>query len=201
MDFRIAMTHPCAALLLALPLLGGCADPQDGGAPVVIPPSREARAAIPTAPARSSEPSDAIEQRLLDAHNVERRRSGLQALVWSDDLEAEAQEWARELNASGRFEHDPRPHGHGENLWAGWGARPFTPEQMVGAWADEKASFRPGIFPNVSTTGDWLAVGHYTQMIWPGTTHVGCALDTKGDRAVLACRYSPPGNVDGQRVG
>lgn len=193
------MTVRHAVFMLMLPMLGGCADPQDGGAPVVIPPSREARMAVPTAPADDARPSDAIEARLLAAHNVE--RPGLPALIWSDDLEAEAREWARDLNASGRFEHDPRAHGHGENLWAGWGSRTFTPEEMVGAWAAEKTAFRPGVFPNVSRTGDWLAVGHYTQMIWPSTTHVGCALDTKADRAVLVCRYSPPGNVDGGRVG
>ena len=43
------------------------------------------------------------------------------------------------------------------------------------------------------------AVGHYTELIWRDTTHVGCAVAIRGDRAVLACRYSPPGNIDGQR--
>ena len=36
-------------------------------------------------------------------------------------------------------------------------------------------------------------------LIWRGTTHVGCAVASRGDRAVLACRYSPPGNIDGRR--
>ena len=90
-------------------------------------------------------------------------------------------------------------HGHGENLWTGWGGRVFTPEEMVGDWIEERADYRPGVFPNVSRTGDWTAVGHYTQIIWRGTTHVGCAVETRGDQSILACRYAPPGNIDGRR--
>ncbi len=71
---------------------------------------------------------------------------------------------------------------------------------MVADWASEKSMFRPGIFPNVSQTGRWSDVGHYTQIIWPGTTRVGCALQTSSASDYLICRYSPPGNVDGQRV-
>ncbi|RZI98369.1 MAG: SCP-like extracellular [Brevundimonas sp.] len=141
-----------------------------------------------------------MEARLLAAHNAERARVGAPPLIWSDDLEAEARNWAEELIATGRFAHDPSMHGHGENLWAGWGGRAFTPEDMVGEWIAEKAQYRPGVFPNVSRTGDWVAVGHYTQVVWSGTTHVGCAIASRADRSVLACRYSPPGNVDGGRA-
>ncbi len=150
-------------------------------------------------PADDSRPSSEDESRLLEAHNRERARLGATSLIWSQALEAEARDWAVELIDSGRFAHDPRPHGHGENLWMGWGDRFFTPENMVGDWIAERRDYRPGVFPNVSRTGDWVAVGHYTQLIWGGTTHVGCAVERRGDRALLACRYSPPGNIDGHR--
>ena len=51
---------------------------------------------------------------------------------------------------------------------------------MVGSWIDEKRAFRPGVFPNVSRTGNWDDVAHYTQLIWKGTTRVGCAIQPAG---------------------
>ena len=74
----------------------------------------------------------------------------------------------------------------------------YTPEQMVGAWIAERAYYQPGVFPNVSRTGNWLDVSHYTQLIWKGTTHVGCAVHRARNWDYLICRYSPPGNVDGR---
>ena len=71
---------------------------------------------------------------------------------------------------------------------------------MVGSWAAEKRLFRPGLFPGVSTTGNWLDVSHYTQMIWPTTTRVGCAVYRTRHWDYLICRYSPPGNIDGRRA-
>lgn len=164
----------------------------------VEPASEQARAIRPIVRADDARPSSDLERRLLEAHNIERARVRAGSMIWSDNLEAEAREWAEQLIASDRFAHDPRPHGHGENLWMGWGDRVFQPEDMVGDWIAERRLYRPGVFPNVSRTGDWVAVGHYTQLIWRGTTHVGCAVATRGDRSILACRYSPPGNIDGQ---
>jgi hypothetical protein len=82
----------------------------------------------------------------------------------------------------------------------GWGSR-WSPEQMVGSFLSERGAFRPGRFPDVSDTGDWSDVGHYTQVIWPETRDVGCALAEAGRQEVMVCRYWPAGNVDGQRVG
>lgn len=151
-------------------------------------------------PVRVAAPLQDVPARLLAAHNVERARVGTAPLRWDDALAVEARVWARELVDSGRWEHDPAMHGHGENLWTGWGSRIWTPEEMVGEWTAEKRDYVRGVFPNVSRTGDWTAVGHYTQMVWSGTTHVGCAVASRGNRTVLACRYVPPGNIDGRRA-
>jgi hypothetical protein len=76
----------------------------------------------------------------------------------------------------------------------------FAPARMVADWASERSMFRPAVFPAVSTTGNWADVGHYTQIIWPGTQRVGCAIGRSASSDVLVCRYWPSGNVDGQRV-
>ena len=69
---------------------------------------------------------------------------------------------------------------------------------MIANWSAEKRYFRPGIFPNVSTTGNWLDISHYSTMIWPTTTRLGCATYSSGAWDYLICRYSPPGNIDGR---
>lgn len=178
------------AVLVCLVATPGCA----------ADPDSRPRMVLVTAPPRDSLPSDADEERLLSAHNVERARVGAAALIWDDSLEAEARTWAQTLIDTDQFAHDPARHGHGENLWTGWGSRTWTPEEMVGEWIAEKRFYVRGVFPRISRTGDWTAVGHYTQLVWSRTTHVGCAIVSRGDRSVLACRYSPPGNIDGLRA-
>ncbi len=71
---------------------------------------------------------------------------------------------------------------------------------MVGAWIGEKRYFRTGTFPNVSTSGNWQDVGHFPQLIWKGTTHVGCAVHRDARWDFLICRYSPKGNIDGRQI-
>jgi hypothetical protein len=178
------------SLFLALALAAG----------LVAPACATSPALRPDEPMRVAAPPADVPARLLAAHNAERRRVGTPALQWDDALAVEAEVWARELVDTGRWEHDPEQHGHGENLWTGWGSRIWTPEEMVADWAAEKRDYVRGVFPNVSRTGQWTAVGHYTQLVWRGTTHVGCAIASRGNRSVLACRYSPPGNVDGGRA-
>jgi hypothetical protein len=137
--------------------------------------------------------------RLLAIHNVERARVNAPPLQWDPQLAASAAAYGPVLARLGRLEHSPRASrpGQRENLWMGPRGT-YSPEQMVGGWIAERAMFRPGIFPNVSRTGNWSDVSHYTQMIWKTTTRVGCAIQPAGRWEYLICRYSPPGNVDGK---
>lgn len=147
-------------------------------------------------------PRDAFSARLLAAHNAERARMGVAPLRWDPALAAAAAAYGPALARIGRLKHSPKASrpGQRENLWMG-SRGAFAPEQMVGNWISERAYFRPGVFPYVSRTGNWADVAHYTQLIWAGTTHVGCAVHSTARWDYLICRYSPPGNVDGRRVG
>lgn len=149
---------------------------------------------------RASRPAEAFVDTVLSAHNRYRTELNLPPLQWSNELAQNAQGWADELAARGgrRLEHS-QGTGEGENLWMGTSGY-FSYDDMVTGWGDEKQYFRPGTFPNVSTTGNWADVGHYTQIIWRDTTHVGCGLSTAGGNDILVCRYSPPGNYSGRRV-
>jgi uncharacterized protein YkwD len=147
-----------------------------------------------------AEPGTDFAARVLASHNVERGRLGMRPLHWSAQLSQDAQQWADSLARRGAFEHAQGRDDTGENLWMG-AANWFSPEQMVGEFLSERAAFRPGRFPNVSNTGNWSDVGHYTQVIWPETQAVGCAIARGGRQEVLVCRYWPAGNVDGERIG
>ena len=145
-------------------------------------------------------PDDVRMVEIYKRHNVARAAYGSGPLVWDPMLANGAATYARQLTTLGRV-HAPREGRKNirENLLQSLrGQR--SPTQMVAVWTDEKQYFKPGVFPDVSTTGDWSKVGHYTQMIWPTTTTIGCAIhsDTKYDWTV--CRYSPPGNRDGTMV-
>ena len=137
----------------------------------------------------------------LNAHNTERAQFGTAPLEWDPGLAEEARGWARKLAREGRIRHAPTDvrKGRGENLWLGTRGY-FRPHDMIASFASEKQHFRPGIFPKVSTTGNWTDVGHYTQIVWRDTRKVGCALEQGRRFDVLVCRYWPAGNVIGTPI-
>ena len=146
-------------------------------------------------------PLTPAEARLLAAQNRERAALGAPPLSWDPQLAKAARDYGAVLSAIGQLQHSPKQSrpGQRENLWMGT-TDAYSPEQMVSTWSAEKRFFRPGIFPSVSTTGNWLDVAHYTTMIWPATTRVGCGIYKTVQWEYLVCRYSPPGNIDGRPV-
>ena len=131
---------------------------------------------------------------VLAAHNAYRADLGLPPLRWSDQLAAQAQPWADHLAEMGVLQHN----GSGQNLaMAEDGTQTVT--QLVGLWGREQVDFTDGVFPDISTTGNWMDVGHYSQVVWKATTEVGCGFTENYGREVLVCDYSPVGNVMGER--
>ena len=135
-----------------------------------------------------------VAQEVLNAHNRYRAEVGVAPLRWSTSLAASAQQWANHLAATGQFKHSRS----GENLAKASGGRSAT--YLVDMWGREKQYFVHGTFPNVSKSGSWEKVGHYTQMVWRNTTEVGCGLAKGHGGDVLVCHYNPAGNVRGQLV-
>jgi len=170
-----------------------CGDPLPDDAVMADLPSETLPGMGPAAPADL--------QPVLDIHNAERAAVGAAPLAWSAGLQASATKWAEHLSTIGRLEHAPR-EGRGierENLLQ---ALPdWSIHQMLDLWVSEKKDFVAGVFPDVSQTGDVTPILHYTQMIWPGTTELGCGLIDGDDWQWLVCRYSPGGNRDGESVG
>ena len=161
--------------------------------------------ALSAAPAVASTltipPSTRVAMRVVQLHNQTRASAGVQPIYWDAALAAAADRYAVELARTVRWGHSSpatRP-GQGENLWMGTRGA-FSVDQMVGSWASEGRWFQRGRFPQVSATGNWAEVGHYSQMIWPGTLRVGCAVRSSARNDYLVCRYSPAGNVVGVTV-
>jgi uncharacterized protein YkwD len=138
-------------------------------------------------------------QALLVEHNRARDEARVPRLAWSSKLAREAQGWAEVLAREGRMRHSTHAEsgGAGENLWMG-SAGYYGPDTMIGAFVDERQHYVHAAFPNISRTGRWEDVGHYTQVVWRDTREVGCAIarDRKDD--FLVCRYWPAGNWMGQ---
>lgn len=144
---------------------------------------------------------DPFAWRILAIHNSERAAAGSAPLFWDPALAAGAAGWARYLAATGQFVHSDRKarRGIGENLAMGRRGY-FGVDSLVRMWSAEKRNFMPGIYPATSRTGRWLDVVHYSQMIWPATTRVGCAVAAGRASEILVCRYAPAGNIDGRLV-
>lgn len=160
-----------------------------------------AAALLGTGSAAAKETRTADEDAWLQAHNEARHAFGTAPLSWSSRLSREAQAWADVLartNTMRHSSHDERAR-TGENLWMGT-AGYFAPKQMIGYFVDEQRYFRSGYFPEISTTGNWADVGHYTQIVWADTREVGCAKASNGRNDFLVCRYYPAGNVVGERI-
>jgi hypothetical protein len=139
---------------------------------------------------------------VLAVHNRERAAVGVPPLVWSDKLVADAKPYAEHLLTTAELEHpsqewvDTHPNSvpgyEGENL--AWRTNTTTVPlaQMQQGWISEKNNYHGG-------PTDFNGVGHYTQMVWRDTKEVGCATASGNGRDVLDCRYSPAGNVIGQK--
>jgi uncharacterized protein YkwD len=166
---------------------------------------------LPAQPASAAEPtttkvSAAEQETILALHNQYRAAAGVAPLGWDDQLASDAQTWVDALVArGGTLAHsnpadpnDPdtgQAKGEGENLAGGQSAA-TAPTQ----WYEEKPLFDAA--QNKSgfndTNPDWVNWGHYTQMMWSATTKIGCGTAPGPRYQITSCRYSPPGNFDGE---
>ena|SRR5437899_3036715 len=163
-------------------------------------PSTQTGASNNTGNAASSQQSNNTDlvNTILAIHNRERADVGVPPLVWSDSLAAGAKPWAEHLATTRVLVHSSGAGtDYGENI-AG-----FNPSKGVSApeegqlqWVAEKKDYHGGVL----TLQNWQPIGHYTQMVWRDTKEVGCATATGGHPCgFLVCRYSPQGNIIGEK--
>ena len=138
---------------------------------------------------------------MLAAHNAVRAQAGAPALAWDTAL-GNAR---RGLCAADGVHRTSSPiptarRGPAPARICGWARAVLSPSKPWSAAGRRSGDNScPASFPAVSRSGNWADVGHYTQMIWPTTTRVGCAhRDSTPSTDYLVCRYSPAGNIDGR---
>lgn len=162
-------------------------------------PAPAATLPSPNWPAPADRGPALLRNSVLNAHNQARGQFGVAPLAWSEDLARDAMAHAQYMASTGIYGHDQTPGRRkksGENLWRGPRGL-FSYDVMIGVMIAEAKDFRPGVFPHISRTGVWNDVAHYTQIVWPTTTSVGCALASSATSDYFVCRYSPTGNKDG----
>merc|ERR1712168_1265105 len=163
-------------------------------------------------------------QKFLDVHNELRRKiaSGNQPgfpaarkpmpdLKWDKDLATVAQRWMDQCG----FGHDTNrvvehfPDYVGQNIYmfphpeSGKSPRKDRWRKTVELWYSEYKDF----FPACSLTNyhmNCAYVGHFTQVVWQKTTHVGCGFTSfmhgGYPTTYVGCNYGPGGNFDNQPV-
>lgn len=160
------------------------------------------------APAGAGEPANLMGT--TAAHNQVRAAvdtSGIAAgpippMVWDPALASLAMTWASQCidaDNNGLVDHSSTSYrtnaaGYsyvGENIFASGGNATGT--QAVTTWAAEKANFT---YPTTCSS----TCGHYTQVVWRTSIHVGCALVTCSNltyKSTVLCNYGPGGNSGG----
>jgi hypothetical protein len=132
---------------------------------------------------------------LLDLTNAYRCQHGAPALAWNDALAASTYDFfkgmsmrtAQHSNSYGLTNAQGGPAG--ENL--AMGSPSVSAARSVTMWYDEVKDCGP--FPGCSD-GKKGVVGHFTALVWKGTTVMGCAKSI--DSQVIACRYgNGPGSA------
>lgn len=137
----------------------------------------------------------ADQRAILANHNQHRARHCVEMLGWSPRLATAAAQWARACTRdpanSARFAHSPSGSraGQGENL--AWGSG-LSGDAAAALWYNEYDKYN---FTTPVYSGE---VGHFTQMVWRGTTQIGCGSAVCGGQTLWVCRYSPPGNMNVQ---
>lgn len=134
------------------------------------------------------------EEQWLDGHNVRRKKwhemygKKYKPLKWSEGLKDMAQSYADLLASNcGPTVHDSYENreGYGENLASNTGR-----DEGGGSWGEfkpvEKVMTR---FVERESTWEPPANGHFTQVLWYATTHVGCADSVGVKSSGVVCRY------------
>ena len=150
-----------------------------------VAPVRPSAPRPPTPPIASGEDPGGI----VASHNVRRARHCAAPLRWSAEVAAVAQRWANGLAARGcAMQHSSGKYG--ENLAMIMGGT-LTAEQVAAMWYDEVALY------NFAKPGFSMQAGHFTQVVWRGTSTVGCGKASCGNGEIWVCNYDGPGNWEG----
>eukprot|EP00929_Paragymnodinium_shiwhaense_P100888 TRINITY_DN6357_c0_g1_i2.p1 TRINITY_DN6357_c0_g1~~TRINITY_DN6357_c0_g1_i2.p1 ORF type:complete len:363 (-),score=98.70 TRINITY_DN6357_c0_g1_i2:421-1509(-) len=133
----------------------------------------------------------------LQHHNKLRALHGSQPLSWSDECYQLAKQQANICQQKRKMEHgslEGKSGKHGQNIY--WCSRPpISATRATQAWYDEIDT--PGYdFSRQSERQP--GTGHFTAVVWQGSTHVGMAASEDG--LYVVANYWPAGNYVGRHA-
>lgn len=131
----------------------------------------------------------------LSSHNELRAIYRQRPLKASKDLTQIAQKWANQLARSCKMYHQKNAP-VGENIF--WSGATTNVSQAIYEWGKEAKNY--DLEKNTCPKGKQCY--HFTQMVWAGTTEVGCAKQlctNKSGQEIYVCNYFPAGNIVGAR--
>lgn len=168
---------------IALPTTTSTPPPAPATTSTTISPA-STTAASPSPSLGGGSTGNSYADAILGAHNGDRASHSAPALVWNETLADYAQNYLSNQNCV--FAHSGGPYG--ENL--AWGYP--SAADGVAAWYSEGRAY------NYEAAQFSDSTGHFTQVVWIGSTQVGCAtVDCSGSQ-FLACEYYPRGNIIGE---
>lgn len=141
---------------------------------------------------------------MLIAHNRWRKTVPVPPLQWSRAAANQALAWASQLAAeSCQMRHNPDParkKRFGENIYAYWNSSPYdgwrrSADEVVTKWGEETQWYDDDTHECNAPRGK--TCGHYTQLVWQYSRHVGCARARCDAAEVWVCNYEPRGNYLG----
>lgn len=147
-----------------------------------------------------------LQSTALSKHNTYRSTHHSPSMTLNNSLNNTAQSWAEYLAANRVFEHSDRSQRNnaGENLYVYYTTAPSISadtlaEEAVKSWYDEVKDY------DYSNPGFSMGTGHFTQVVWKGSTELGCGaaegtatLDgTTFNAFYVVCHYAPAGNMMG----
>ncbi|GLI73850.1 hypothetical protein PoHVEF18_002080 [Penicillium ochrochloron] len=149
--------------------------------------------------------TNSYQSAVLYNHNIHRSNHSVSSVEWSADLEASAQT----LAARCVYQHDTSIAGGGYGQNIGYGVEASDVGVMITnlMYNDEIEYFPTPYGASAPSMSDFDKWGHFSQIVWKATTHVGCAtvtcnslgnVDSSSALPFTVCNYSPVGNVDGQ---
>uniref|UniRef100_A0A0N5B785 SCP domain-containing protein n=1 Tax=Strongyloides papillosus TaxID=174720 RepID=A0A0N5B785_STREA len=142
-----------------------------------------------SAPA-NDEFSKSINEKIWKGFNYESdSKSGFKDM--KDRVDIERKTYAEHLaNKVGHMVHDPtnQQSKQGENLSQ---TSPNLAHISAKIWYDEVKDY------NFNNQGFGHSTGHFTQLVWKGSSKVGCGVAASSIGVFTVCKYSPPGNVMG----
>ena len=175
--------------------------------PVPAPGSPNAVAITAVAGNTGSRLTQQQAQQMVNYHNQKRAEVGNGNVSWSTQIAQYAQQRADQIARTKQLAHLPQGQNpYGENLASGGstgGGVVYTVINACDGWYSEKAKM-----PRNARTMTFdlfnKGVGHYTQMVWKGSTQIGAGISQYQQGAftmtVVVCGYNPPGNVINQAI-